>query len=191
MKDLYCITCPNGCQLKISGYVSDNSLRIEGNLCPRGIDFARAELSDPRRSLTTTVRTSFSGIPVLPVRTDGEIPKGKVMEAMSELNRIVIETELDVGDTVLENIVGSGINVIATSDLLSKMRLKPQVSTGSSSDFQSVLVTGVYDVGAHLGDYSDADDSDGPDDFASDDKQESNNQDPDSQPPNGRARITN
>jgi CxxC motif-containing protein len=91
---------------------------VEGNACKRGVDFAEAEMTNPTRSLTTTVRTSLPGIPVLPVRTDGEIPKEKIMEAMRALSNVVISRELDCGDTVYENIAGSGVKVIATSDLL-------------------------------------------------------------------------
>jgi len=116
MKELYCITCPIGCRLTVEGHGGD--ITVEGNGCNRGIDFAVAEMTNPTRSLTTTVRTTFTGVPVLPVRTDGEIPKGKIMEAMGVLNSIVIDSDLDCGDTVLEDLVGSGVRVIATSDWL-------------------------------------------------------------------------
>ena len=116
MKEIYCITCPTGCKLTITGEGSDIS--VEGNGCNRGLDFAIAEMTNPTRSLTTTVRTTFSDVPALPVRTEFEIPKGKIMEAMSELKRVVIAHKMDCGDTVLENIAGSGVRVIATSDAL-------------------------------------------------------------------------
>ena len=119
MKELYCITCPIGCRLTVEGCGGD--MTVEGNGCNRGVDFATAEMTNPTRSLTTTVRTSFPGVPVLPVRTDGEIPKGKIMEAMGVLNNVIISSKLDCGDTVLEDIVGSGVRVIATSDWLKRV----------------------------------------------------------------------
>ena len=116
MKELYCITCPTGCLLKVCGNHGD--ITVEGNGCNRGVDFAVTEMTNPTRSLTTTVRTFIQGVPVLPVRTDGEIPKGKIMEAMSALGKIVVSSVIDCGDTVIENLLGTGVQVIATSDAL-------------------------------------------------------------------------
>lgn len=116
LKELYCITCPTGCKLSVSD--TSGEFVVEGNECKRGVDFAKAEMTKPTRSLTTTVRTSLPGVPVLPVRTDGEIPKEKIMEAMRVLNNVIVSSELDCGDTVLENVAGCGVRVIATSDIL-------------------------------------------------------------------------
>jgi CxxC motif-containing protein len=91
---------------------------VDGNKCPKGQDFAEAEMNNPTRTLTTTVRTKFPDVPVISVRTDGEIPKKMIMTAMQELNDVVIEEELDCGDTVLENIAETGVRVIITSAVL-------------------------------------------------------------------------
>ena len=119
MKELYCITCPNGCRM--TAELRDGEVVVEGNGCKRGVDFARAELTNPTRSLTTTVRTSFAQAPVLPVRTDGEIPKDRIKEAMAALRGVVVDRPLHCGDTVMDDIAGSGMRVIATSDLLENM----------------------------------------------------------------------
>jgi CxxC motif-containing protein len=116
MKELLCIVCPNGCRLQVEG--TSDSLTVTGNKCPRGIDFARAEITNPMRTLTTTVRTNFKGVPVLPVRTAGEIPKGKIRDVMRYLNGITVTKRLAVGDAVAEDVLGLGVNVIATSNLL-------------------------------------------------------------------------
>jgi len=119
LKELYCITCPTGCRLIIT---EDNGgYTVEGNGCKKGAEFAVTEMTNPTRSLTTTVRTTFPGIPVLPVRTDGEIPKGKIMEAMKDIREIVVDHEIDCGDTVLEDLLGTGVRVIATSDALVRL----------------------------------------------------------------------
>ena len=94
---------------------------VEGNKCRRGIDFAEAEMTNPTRTLTTTVRTKFPGVPVISVRTDGEIPKDKIMDAMHELSEVVISTELGCGDTVLENVADTGVRVIVTSFALMQL----------------------------------------------------------------------
>jgi CxxC motif-containing protein len=116
IKEMYCIICPNGCCMKVAeqGIV----VTVEGNGCDRGAAFAEAEMTNPMRSLTTTVRTSFPEAPLLPVRTDGEIPKELIKQAMRELNELTIGDELDCGDTVIRDLAGSGVQVIATSDVL-------------------------------------------------------------------------
>ena len=119
MRKLYCITCPAGCQLTIIGTGID--MVVEGNKCDKGNDFAKHEMSNPSRTLTTTVRTKFPGIPVISVRTDGEIPRDKLMDAMKELGDVTVETELNCGDIVHENIAGTGVNVIITSAALMKL----------------------------------------------------------------------
>ena len=114
--EILCIVCPNGCRLHAEK--STEGYTISGNKCKRGIDFALAEITNPMRTLTTTVRTTFSGIPVLPVRTAGEIPKGKIREAMNCINAITVSRPLGIGETVAENILGLGVNVIATSNII-------------------------------------------------------------------------
>jgi len=96
-------------------------MAVEGNKCRRGIDFAEAEMSNPTRTLTTTVRTNFPGVPVISVRTDGEILKDKIMDAMHELSEVVISSELGCGDTVLENVADTGVRVIVTSFALMQL----------------------------------------------------------------------
>jgi CxxC motif-containing protein len=116
-RELYCINCPIGCKLTIQKRKED--IIVGGQGCNKGYEFAQTEATNPTRSLTTTVRTTVPGVPVLPVRTDGEIPKGKIAEAMRAINSmIIVRRGLDCGDVVMENVAGTGINIIATSDLL-------------------------------------------------------------------------
>ena len=118
MKTILCIVCPNGCRLTVEKSTNNENLAVSGNQCNRGIDFAKAEIFNPTRTLTTTVRTSFPGIPVLPVRTAGEIPKGKIRELMNYINTINITQPLGIGETAAENVLDLGVNIIATSNIL-------------------------------------------------------------------------
>ena len=83
MTKLICITCPTGCKLEAE--LVDGKLTVTGNTCKKGIDFAMGEMTHPMRSLCSTVRTNDPGAPVLPVRTDREIPKEAVEEVMKLL----------------------------------------------------------------------------------------------------------
>ena len=115
-KELICIVCPNGCRLS-PAIAEDGQVAVTGNKCKRGEKFAQAELTNPTRSLTTTVRTSFSTMPWLPVRTDGEISKKLIGDALKELQSVLIEKNLRCGEVVLTDLAGTEINVIAASDL--------------------------------------------------------------------------
>lgn len=115
MKEIICIVCPNGCLLQID---EAEDIKVTGNMCRRGEEFAIKEIKNPMRSLTTTVRTMSKELPLLSVRTDGEIPKGMINEAMKILNKITIKKSVVCGDVILENILGTDCNIIATSNII-------------------------------------------------------------------------
>jgi len=116
MKQITCITCPIGCRVSIEA--ADNGYVFSGNRCPRGAEFAKTEITAPVRSLTTTVRTAFPEMPVLPVRTNGEVPKEKIKEIMRELSKVVVTERIGIGKIVIANILGTGCDIIVTSDIL-------------------------------------------------------------------------
>ncbi|MBQ6489756.1 MAG: DUF1667 domain-containing protein [Solobacterium sp.] len=116
MKKMICIICPNGCELEI-----DDTERVTGNLCPKGRQFALQELKDPRRSVSTTCRTVFPDLPVVPVRTEQEIPKHLMKDAVRAISEIVIDRHMRIGETVAENILNTGVNVILCTDRLKEV----------------------------------------------------------------------
>jgi len=108
-EDTVCIVCPNGCIL----HRGDDGT-VTGNRCPRGEAFAEAERTAPMRTVTSTVKTLFADRPVLPVKTSGEVPKSRVADVMAMIDSLLLGHEVAVGDPVAENILGLGINVVAT-----------------------------------------------------------------------------
>jgi len=135
---------------------------IEGNKCDKGKDFAKLESSNPSRTLTTTVRTKFPGVPVISVRTSEGIPRNKLMDAMKELSEVMVDTELGCGDVVVEDIVKTGVSVIVTSCALMQLGAELEnknvelskrgnisasesKATQSSSRFTNVMNPGVVD----------------------------------------------
>lgn len=115
-KDLICISCPNGCRLSTE-LLPDGTVTVSGNACPKGEAFAASELTHPLRSLTTTVRTVFPEMPVLPVRTRGEIPKEMIWSVMGVLSAFVLDKKVRCGDVVISDVAGTGCSIIATLDL--------------------------------------------------------------------------
>ncbi len=116
MKDLICIVCPRGCELKIED--SDGEPEVYGCFCSRGRDFALTEISSPERVVCSTVKTVFPGVPVLPVRVSSEIPKEKIFDLMKLINSHVVDKPLGCGDVVIADVLGLGVDLIATSGIL-------------------------------------------------------------------------
>lgn len=115
-KDMVCIVCPNGCKIH-SELDGNGNLSITGNRCVRGIKFAKDEMTGPTRSLTTTVATDFNHMPWLPVRTDGDIPRELMFKALDELSKLIITERVKCGQIIYENLLDTGVNVIATMDI--------------------------------------------------------------------------
>lgn len=109
--ELVCIVCPRGCRINIENGI------VSGNGCKRGEAFAMSETTCPMRSVCSTVATTFSEYPVLPVRTDGEIPKSKIDELMKQINAIVVTSKVKRGDVIAKDICGADVNLIATASI--------------------------------------------------------------------------
>ena len=106
--------CPNGCMLHAEKN-EDGTVTVTGATCKRGVQFATNELTDPKRSITSTVATSFPGYPRIPVKTDGEIPKDKIFEAMKQINSVTVSKDVKTGDTIIEDLYG--VKLRATSGM--------------------------------------------------------------------------
>ena len=111
-RDLICIVCPRGCHLHV-----DKDLNVTGNFCPRGAAYGKQEVTNPTRVITSTVRIENALLPLCPVRSNGAIPKGKLFEAMKEIDKISLKAPVKIGDVVIHNLVGSGVDLIATRDM--------------------------------------------------------------------------
>lgn len=115
MAEMVCIVCPNGCLLQVD--VKDGSVIVQGNKCKRGIAFAQKEITAPVRSVTSTVATVFRVFPVVPIRTKGDIPKCKIPEIMALLKTIVADRPYKMGETILADAAGTGVDIIVTTDM--------------------------------------------------------------------------
>jgi len=112
MKELICITCPRGCRLKV-----DDNLNVTGNTCPRGVLYAKAELTHPTRMVTSTVSVSSKENPRLPVKTKEPIPKELIFKVMEEIDKVIVKTPIYIGDVIISNVLGSGVDIIATKNI--------------------------------------------------------------------------
>lgn len=117
MREMICTDCPNSCQMIIEEDGSE--IIVSGNLCKRGEKFALNELRNPTRTISSTVKTIFPGIPVTPVRVSSEIPKDKIFDVMKEINKVVIREPVSIGDVIIENVLGLNADIIAISNISS------------------------------------------------------------------------
>lgn len=113
MKTISCIICPNSCSIMID----ENTLETTGNKCPRGKEFAKQELINPVRTVTSTIKTTFSSMPVLSCKTSSAISKSKIKEVMNAINQVTIDHEVHIGDVLIPNVANTNVDIIATSNL--------------------------------------------------------------------------
>ena len=113
MAKIICITCPKGCHLT----VDEVTYEVTGNNCPRGAVYGKNELTAPTRVITSTVAVSGGDICLCPVRTESPIPKGKMFDVMEAIHAVRILSPVRIGDVVIENVCGTGVNVIATRNI--------------------------------------------------------------------------
>lgn len=113
MKEMICIVCPRGCHLKID----ESTFESFGNSCPRGAEYAKNEIVAPMRTVTGSVGISGGVHPRLAVRTDRAVPKGKMFEIMAELHACKVNAPIKRGAIIIENICGTGANIIASRDM--------------------------------------------------------------------------
>ena len=114
MSKFVCVVCPNGCEVEID----ETTLEVSGNKCPKGKQFAIDELTNPKRTICSTVKTIFEDCPVVPVRVDKEIPKDKIFAVMKEINKVQITDRLGIGDVVISDVLNLNVDVIITSNVL-------------------------------------------------------------------------
>ena len=111
-----CILCPNGCELEVSceGEPSEETLHVDGNRCPKGKPYALDELLHPKRTLTTSVLVLGGEQPLISVKTVTPIPRELVSKARSEIEGTVAKAPVAIGDVILANVAGTGVDVVVT-----------------------------------------------------------------------------
>ncbi len=112
-KELTCVVCPMGCQITISLDEDGTVLSVEGNTCKRGDTYARNELTDPRRTLTSTVVILGGTDKLLPVKTDAPIPKKDLLRAREALRELTVTAPVACGDVLCTDFLGLGVSIVS------------------------------------------------------------------------------
>ena len=114
MTNLICIVCPKGCHLSVD---ETNDYKVTGHTCPRGELYGKKELTNPTRVLTSTVKITGGIHPRLPVKTSSDIPKELIYSVMALLNDINLKSPVAVGDVIIKDILGTGVNLVACRNM--------------------------------------------------------------------------
>ncbi len=107
-----CIACPNGCQLEVDiegGHV----ISVTGNKCEKGPAYAKQEVENPMRVLSSTVLTNGLELKLVPVRTSKPIPKGKLLEGIAEIRKLKLEKPVKAGEVIVRNFLGLDADLLA------------------------------------------------------------------------------
>jgi CxxC motif-containing protein len=115
-RKLICVSCPVGCELEVT-LDKDEIIEVEGNTCKLGLEYAEQEIFDPRRMVATTVKVKDGYHPLVPVYTEKPVPKPKIFDVLAAIRKVEVEAPVSINQVIIEDVVGTGINVIASRDL--------------------------------------------------------------------------
>ncbi|AGB41939.1 uncharacterized protein with conserved CXXC pairs [Halobacteroides halobius DSM 5150] len=115
--EITCISCPMGCEVELKVDENDEIEKIEGASCPAGEKYVKNEYYNPTRVLPTTARVKGGVLPLVPVKSEEPLPKGLLEEAMTEIAKVKVEAPVKLGDVIIEDILDTGVNIVATRDL--------------------------------------------------------------------------
>ncbi|MFX0549468.1 DUF1667 domain-containing protein [Hathewaya histolytica] len=114
-RELVCIVCPKGCRLSVENI--NEEFKVSGNTCKRGEVYGINEIINPTRIITTTVKLQGSKSNRLPVKTKEPLPKELLFKAMEVINTIEVQAPVNLGDIVLNDILNTGVQLVATKTI--------------------------------------------------------------------------
>lgn len=115
-RELTCIGCPLGCTL-LARWEDAAQIEVSGNACPNGAAYAQKELTNPRRTVTSTARVSDAAQPCVSVKTQTDIPKERIFDCVREIKQLRLHAPVHIGEVLIENVCDTGVRVVATQEL--------------------------------------------------------------------------
>ncbi len=116
--DLTCIGCPMGCQITVTkenGEIAD----VSGYTCKRGLEYAKKEVTNPTRIVTSSVPVTGSRrLRMVSCKTREDIPKGKIADVVAALAGVTVQAPVHIGDVILKDAAGTGVDVVATRNVV-------------------------------------------------------------------------
>jgi CxxC motif-containing protein len=115
VQEMICIVCPVGCRLKAEQ--TPDGVRVTGNTCQRGMKYATVELTNPTRMVTSSIPVAGGHMELLSVKTRQPVPKASIPAVLKALRSVKAAAPVVVGDVVLPDAAGTGIDVVATRSI--------------------------------------------------------------------------
>ena len=113
-RELTCVACPLGCSVTVE-YNDSEVISVTGNTCKRGESYAKTEITNPTRSLTSSVKVNGGMHPVVPVKSNKPVPKSMLFDCMKVINSVSVDAPVKLGQVIIENILGTGADIVATN----------------------------------------------------------------------------
>jgi CxxC motif-containing protein len=108
-----------GCQLQVELNETASGpeiIDVKGYECGRGRKYAADETVRPLRMVTTLIPVVDNMKP-LSVRTRLPVPKDLIFACLDEIHSAKVQIPVKAGDCIIGDILGTGVDVIATCDL--------------------------------------------------------------------------
>lgn len=115
-RELTCIGCPMGCPLTVTMEAGE-VISVTGNTCKRGDVYARKEVTNPTRIVTSTVRVSGGDADMVSVKTKEDIPKGKIFECVKALKVWKFRHRYISEMSLVKDVAGTGVDIVATKNV--------------------------------------------------------------------------
>lgn len=117
LKEFTCILCPNGCEIQAELDENNGVQSINGANCQGGVTYVRQELTNPQRTISSSVLVKGGALPLVSVRLSRPVPKNSIFAVMEQIKSVVLTAPVRTGDVVLSNVLDLGSDVIATKDV--------------------------------------------------------------------------
>ena len=111
-----CILCPNGCEMAVR-YEGKQLQSCEGNLCPKGEEYAAQEIANPMRTIASSVPVAGGELPLASVRLTKPIPRERIFDLMEEIRKLRLEAPVKAGTVLLRNPLGFETELIVTRNV--------------------------------------------------------------------------
>ena len=116
-RELICIGCPMGCPLTVE--LENGEIKtITGYTCKKCETYARKEVTNPTRIVTSTVRVEGGRADMVSVKTREDIPKDKIFQCVKALKGVTVKAPIRIGDVVVADVAGTGVDIVATKEVL-------------------------------------------------------------------------
>ncbi|MBZ4665659.1 MAG: hypothetical protein JG770_912 [Mahella sp.] len=95
----------------------DSVIQVKGNACGKGKSYGAEECLDPRRVVTSSVKVIGGEYPLVSVKTAAPVPKAAIWDCIRAINAASVNAPVSIGQVIIENVAGTGIDVIATRNV--------------------------------------------------------------------------